>query len=74
MSRSHADYHTDYEVSAESDAKETVRNFIGEILEQLTDKGEASDDLLNDYPNGEAWHHESHTPTSPTTCRKPAKS
>jgi hypothetical protein len=45
---------------ATDDAAETVRNFADEILEQLLDKGEASDDLLNDYPNGDAWHHESH--------------
>ena len=45
---------------ASDDAGETVRNFADRILEQLLDKGEASDDLLNDYPNGDSWHHESH--------------
>lgn len=51
---------TNYLREASDDAGETVRNFTDEILEMLLDKGEASDDLLNDYPNGDAWHHESH--------------
>ena len=51
---------TNYLREAADDAADTVRNFADEILEQLLDKGEASDDLLNDYPNGDAWHHESH--------------
>ena len=51
---------TSYRADAESDARDTVGNFADEILEQLLDKGEASDDLLNDYPNGDAWHHENH--------------
>ncbi len=49
-----------YQDNATSDARETVENFADEILEQLLDKGEASDDLNNDYPNGDAWHHENH--------------
>jgi len=49
-----------YLASAESDAKETVDNFKDEIVEQLCDDGKASDDLNNDYPGGDAWHHESH--------------
>jgi hypothetical protein len=51
---------TNYLREVADDAADTVRNFADEILEQLLDKGEASDDLLNDYPNGDAWHHESH--------------
>jgi hypothetical protein len=51
---------TNYLREASDDAGETVRNFTDEILEMLLDKGEASDGLLNDYPNGDAWHHESH--------------
>lgn len=49
-----------YLANAESDAKETVDNFKEEILEQLLDNGEASDDLNNDYDGGDAWHHECH--------------
>ncbi len=51
---------TNYLREAADDAADTVRNFADEILEQLLDDGEASDDLLNDYPNGDAWHHECH--------------
>lgn len=49
-----------YLQQAADDAAETVRNFADEILEQLWDDGKASDDLLNDYPDGDAWHHENH--------------
>lgn len=45
---------------ASNDADKTVRHFADEILEQLLNDGKASDDLLNDYPNGYSWHHESH--------------
>jgi hypothetical protein len=51
---------TNYLREAADDAADTVRNFADEILEQLIDDGKASDDLLNDYPNGDAWHHECH--------------
>jgi len=50
----------DYHAKAAEYAADTVRNFEDEILEQLIDAGEASDDLLNDYPNGDAWHYENH--------------
>jgi hypothetical protein len=45
---------------AEQNAIQTVKNFRDEIVNMLVDKGEASDDLLNDYPNGCSWHHENH--------------
>ena len=51
---------TNYLREASDDACETIRNFADEILEQLLDCGKASDDLLNDYPNGDRWHHECH--------------
>lgn len=50
----------DYSDEAEEDAKETVRNFKDEIVEKILEDGEASDDLLNDYTNGDAYHHENH--------------
>jgi hypothetical protein len=50
-----------YLAKADSDARDTIDHFEDEILEQLLDSGEASDDLLNDYPNGDSWHHECHT-------------
>lgn len=49
-----------YVENAASDARDTVSNFEDEILEQLMDKGEASDDLNNDYANGDGYHHECH--------------
>lgn len=51
---------TNYLADAKSDARATVSQFGDQILEQLMDKGEASDDLLNDYGTGDSWHHESH--------------
>jgi len=50
----------EYFDSARSDAKDTVLEFIDDILESLVDNGEASDDLYNDYSNGDSYHHESH--------------
>lgn len=49
-----------YRDEAKGDALDTVKEFRDEILDQLKDDGEASDDLLNDYCNGDAYHHESH--------------
>lgn len=51
---------SNYDSEAQNDAIETAQNFIDEIVEQIVDNDEASDDLLNDYPNGDAYHHESH--------------
>ena len=51
---------SDYRQDAEDDAKETILKYIDDIVEQLKEKGAASDDLFNDYDNDDAWHHESH--------------
>lgn len=51
---------------ARDDARDTVENFINEIVEQLFDSGEASDDLNNDYPDGDSWHNENHVDKSYT--------
>jgi hypothetical protein len=51
---------SNYYQAAKSDATDTVLNFQDEILDQLLSTGEASDDLYNDYPNGDSYHHESH--------------
>jgi len=51
---------SDYRSQAESDAQDTVSEYREQILEQLLESGEASDNLLNDYPSGDAYHHESH--------------
>ena len=50
---------SDYQ-DAKSDAADFVLNFKDEVLDQLIDKGEASDDFLNDYPGGDSYHHETH--------------
>lgn len=46
--------------NAQSDASDTVDDFRDEIEEQLVEKGEASQDLRNDYSGGDAYHHENH--------------
>lgn len=45
-------------------AKDTAENFLDEIIEQLMDTGKASDDLSNDYPGGDSWHHENYVDKS----------
>ena len=47
-----------YQEEATEDAQETARYFLDEIIESFMDKGEASDDLLNDY--SDSYHHENH--------------
>jgi hypothetical protein len=49
-----------YVQNAVDDAAKTVKHFADAILDQLFDDGKASDDLLNDYDNGDAYHHEKH--------------
>lgn len=49
-----------YLEKAHRDARECAREFTDTILDALADAGAASDDLLNDYPDGDAYHHENH--------------
>ncbi len=52
---------TTYLDDARRDAAETVRNFLDEVVEQLIDRARgASDDLYNDYHDGDSYHHETH--------------
>lgn len=51
---------TNYRAEALDDARSTVSEFADEIVEKIMDGGDASDDLNNDYSNGDAYHHESH--------------
>jgi len=51
---------SNYHPDALADAQETGLEYLDSIVEQLEEKGEASDDLYNDYSDGDAWHHESH--------------
>jgi hypothetical protein len=53
-----------YKISAIWDAKETVFSYLDEITNMLIDKGRASDDLVNDYPDGEIFHNEYHVDRS----------
>ena len=55
-----ADRETNYHKEAESDAASMVQEFEDQIIEQLIDKGEASDDYNNDYDGGDEYHHQSH--------------
>ncbi len=50
----------DWTKEARDDARETARNFIDEIVRSLLDTGAASDDLNNDYPEGDSYHPENH--------------
>jgi hypothetical protein len=45
---------------AQSDAWETMDNFVDEMVKQWRTSGEVSNDLHNDYSNGDSYHHESH--------------
>jgi len=49
---------------ARVDAIETVMEFTETIVEDYIDHGEVSDDLLNDYPGGDSYHHETHVDKS----------
>lgn len=51
----------DYRKEVLSDARDTALNFLDNIARAILDDGKASDDLLNDYPNGDSYHHETHT-------------
>jgi hypothetical protein len=50
----------DWLAEARSDAQDTALNFLDEIVDQLLDGGGVSNDLLNDYPDGDSYHHENH--------------
>lgn len=50
-----------YFLDALSDAWETGRDFVDTMVEQFESDGKVSDDLLNDYPDGDGYHHEQHT-------------
>lgn len=49
-----------YRAKAVEDAADTVREYKDEIVRQLVEDGKASNDLNNDYPSGDAYHHEAH--------------
>lgn len=49
-----------YRDDAQREAWDTLVEFASEIAEQLGDNGAASNDLFNDYPDGDRYHHETH--------------
>lgn len=52
-----------WEDKAQQDARDALDNFADEIAEQAK-AGKVSDDMLNDYSGGDAYHHESHVDES----------
>lgn len=50
----------DYIQNAVQDARYCALNYLDEIVDQLMEEKEASDDLLNDYTDGDSYHHEYH--------------
>jgi hypothetical protein len=55
---------TNYRHEAIDDAANMAEEFLDQILEQIEDKGEASDDLNNDYSGGDEYHHQSNVDKS----------
>ncbi len=49
---------SDYYQEAQEDAVEFVQEYQDAILDQLMSEGKASDDFLNDYDEGDSFHHE----------------
>lgn len=56
-----SDRETNHTAEAESDARDCAENFLDEMCEMWRASRELSRDLLNDYQNGDAYHHENHT-------------
>lgn len=55
---------TSYAKEAEDDAREMVDHYLDEIVEKILEEGEASEDLYNDYTQGDSYHHERHVDRS----------
>ncbi len=53
-----------YLTDAQNDAKEAVEYYLDEVVEQLLDSGCAGTDMLNDYSDGDSYHHENHVDKS----------
>lgn len=54
----------DWTKEAREDANDLIQYFKGEVAKQLVDKGEASDDWNNDYPDGDSYFHASYVDKS----------
>jgi hypothetical protein len=49
-----------YSDDAMNDACDMAEHFLDQIVDQLVDDGEASEDFNNDYDDGDSYHHENH--------------
>lgn len=53
-----------YTDEAQAQAWDCASNFVDEMVEQWKRNGDISDDLNNDYPHGDLYHHENHVDNS----------
>lgn len=51
---------TNYRKMANEAAWDMAENFVEEMIDQWCESGEISDDINNDYSNGDSYHHETH--------------
>jgi hypothetical protein len=51
---------TDYHAEVASDAWNAIENYVSDMVDHWRSSGEISDDLLNDYADGDSYHHENH--------------
>lgn len=49
-----------YTKKAKADACDMAENFLDEIVEQVAGEGRASHDYVEDYPDGDRYHNDSH--------------
>ncbi len=49
-----------YVTEAIDDARDMASNFLDQIVDNLVDTGRTSNDLYNDYTDGDSYHHENH--------------
>lgn len=54
----------DYLAKAREDAIDTIEHFKDEIIRQVVENKKASDDMGNDYPGGDSYHHSYHVDKS----------
>lgn len=51
---------SNYREAVKDDARDMVAEFRDTIIELMLERGKASNDLYNNYPDGDSYHHESH--------------
>ena len=50
----------DWLADAKGNARDAVLHFLDVVVRDLLDGARVSDDMLNDYPDGDSYHHETH--------------